>query len=268
MEFESDTRLKAGRAKVKILVVVTFLTMIVMNILANALPLNGRTTGAVSDAYPNLFAPAGITFSIWGVIYLLLGAHVLYQLLGDRDAEPVLLNRVGILFSVSSLANAGWVLAWHYDYIALSVVLIVVILACLASIVSELHLANLTGRRRWLVGLPFSVYFGWITVAVVANVTVWLVSARWDGFGFADSTWAVIVPLVVMTIGILTMFRNRDVAYGLVLIWAFSGILIRQISGDELAGRYPAIIVAVSASIVILLVGEGWILRRHRAAAA
>ena len=66
-----------NRGPVKALVAITYLTMIVTNYLANALPLNGRSTGDISDAYPSLFTPAGITFSIWGVIYLLLGAHVL-----------------------------------------------------------------------------------------------------------------------------------------------------------------------------------------------
>ncbi len=29
-------------------------------------------TGELSDRYPNLFVPAGFTFAIWGLIYLLL----------------------------------------------------------------------------------------------------------------------------------------------------------------------------------------------------
>ena len=257
-----------SRTPVKILVAVTYLAMVGTNVLANALPLNGRGTGEVSDAYPSLFTPAGLTFAIWGVIYLLLGAHVLYQLFGDRDGDPALLNRVGVLFSISSLANTAWVFAWHYDHIALSAVLIVVILVCLALIVTTLRRANLTGRQRLLVGLPFSVYFGWSTVATVANMTVLLVSRKWDGFGLPDATWAVIIVLVAMAIGTITMLRNRDVAYGLVLIWAFVGILIRQTSSDGLAGRYPAIIAAVVASLVIYLISEVWILRRRRVTTA
>jgi cell division protein FtsW (lipid II flippase) len=253
----------------QVLVALTYLAMITMNFLANSLPLNGRRTGDISDAYPSLFTPAGLTFSIWGVIYLLLGAYVLYQLGLFRDspdtaADTALLNRVGVLFAVSSLANTAWVFAWHYDNIPLSAVLIVVILVCLALIVVTLRSANLTGRRRWFVGVPFSVYFGWTTVAVVANITVLLVSRKWDGFGFADSTWAVIMVLVAMMIGTATMLRNRDVAYGLVLIWAFVGILIRQTSADGFAGRYPGIIGAVIASLVIYVVAEAAILRRHR----
>ncbi|MGI9124358.1 MAG: hypothetical protein ACR2JM_06350, partial [Mycobacterium sp.] len=258
----------ANRTPIKILVTVTYLAMVTMNFLANALPLNGRGTGEVSDAYPSLFTPAGITFSIWGVIYLLLGAHVLYQLGLFRDgpqtpAQAALLNRVGVLFSISSIANTAWVFAWHYDRIALSTLLILVILVCLAAIVTTIRGTQLTGRQRWLVGVPFSVYFGWTTVAVVANITVLLVSRKWDGFGLAESTWAVIIILVAMAIGTITMVRNSDVAYGLVLIWAFGGILLRQTSAGGLDGRYPAIIAATVASLAIFAAAEYRILR-HR----
>jgi len=258
----------SNRGTVKALVVLTYLAMVTMNVLANALPLNGRRTGDVSDSYPSLFTPAGLTFSIWAVIYLLLGAHVLYQLGLFRDSpdtaeQSALLNRVGALFAISSLANTAWVFAWHYDNIPLSVVLIVVILVCLALITTALRKVHLTGRRRWFIGVPFSVYFGWTTVAVVANITVLLVSVKWDGFGLSDAAWAVIIVLIAMAIGTATMLRNRDVAYGLVLIWAYIGILIRQLSADGLAGHYPAIIGAVIVSLVIYVVVEIVILRNR-----
>ena len=260
-----------SRGPIKALVTVTFLAMITMNALANALPLNGRNTGEVSQAYPSLFTPAGITFSIWSLIYLLLGAHVLYQLGLFRDgletpAESALLNRVGVLFSISSLANTAWIFAWHYDHIALSAVLTTVILICLALISVTLRNANLVGRQRWFIGVPFSVYFGWATVATIANITVLLVKLNWDGFGLAPSTWAVIIVLVAMAIGMMTMLRNRDAAYGLVLIWAFGGILLRQVSEGGLDGRYPQIIAAVVASLVIFVIGEVLVLRGGKAA--
>jgi hypothetical protein len=46
--------------------------MVIVNYLAVALSLNNKTTGELSDQHPNLFVPPGFTFSIWGVIYLLL----------------------------------------------------------------------------------------------------------------------------------------------------------------------------------------------------
>jgi hypothetical protein len=258
-----------NRTPIKILVAATYLMMIAANVAANALPLNGRSTGDISLAYPSLFTPAAVTFSIWGVIYLLLGAHVLYQLGLFRDrpdtaADTALLNRVGVLFALSSLTNTAWIFAWHYDLIPLSAVLLITILVLLALIVSTVRRADLTGRRRWFIGVPFSVYFGWSTVAVVANITVLLVYWRWDGFGLADATWAVAIILVAMGIGTATMLRNRDVAYGLVLIWAYLGILIRQTS--DLAGQYPMIIAVVVFSLVVYLIAEALILRRRTAA--
>ena len=141
-----------NRTPVKILVVVTYLAMIAANVAANALPLNGRRTGDISDAYPSLFTPAGVTFSIWGVIYLLLGAHVLYQLGLFRDrpdtaGDTALLNRVGLLFSLSSMINTAWIFAWHYDLIPLSAILLVAILTCLALIVTTVRRAKI-GRAH------------------------------------------------------------------------------------------------------------------------
>jgi len=211
---------RTASAPMKALVALTYLLMVSVNIAANTLPLNATRTGDVSDAYPNLFAPAGFAFSIWSLIYLLLGVHVLYQvgLFHTSTATShrgTLLGKVGLYFSISSLANTAWVFAWHYDVIELSVVLIVVILVCLALITRMVRDANPTRREELFVGVPFSVYFGWTTVATVANVTVLLVSLNWDGFGLADSTWAIIVLLLAMVIGTATMLANRDIVYGL-----------------------------------------------------
>ena len=69
-----------GLTVTKIIVILTFLAMVITNSLANIIPINGQNTGEVSDSYQNLFAPAAITFSIWGLIYLLLAIYTLYQI--------------------------------------------------------------------------------------------------------------------------------------------------------------------------------------------
>lgn len=244
--------------------------MVATNYLANVLPLNGRQTGEVSDAYGNLFAPAGITFSIWGLIYALLAVHIVYQWgvlhSASRQNGP-LLRKVGILFSVSSLANTAWVFAWHYDLILLSTLLIISILVLLAVIVATLRDASLTPREPWLVRLPFSVYFGWITVATVANITVWLVSVGWDGFGLESQVWAIVIVAVAAAIGTMVMLRNRDIAYGLVFLWAFIGILIKHTSADGFSGEYPGVIGTTIACGVAFLAAEFFILWRQRSRA-
>jgi hypothetical protein len=251
------------KSSVKIIVVVTFLIMIVVNALANILPINGQTTGEVSNSYPNLFAPAGITFAIWGVIYLLLAAFTLYLLGFFQDFSDTvkanLLNKVGIVFSISSVANAAWIFSWHYHKIPLSMVLMLVILDCLIFINYLIKNEKLTEKEKLFINLPFSVYFGWITVAIIANATTLLVSIGWDGFGISEPTWAVIIIIVGMLIGSLTIIKNKDIAYGLVMLWAYAGIYIKHVSESGFAGQYPAVIYTVIACMICFVIAEVYV---------
>lgn len=252
---------------VKIAVAVTYLGMVTVNALANILPINGIGTGAVSDSYPNLFAPAGLTFSIWGLIYLLLAGHTLFQLgLFRRNrstGHSAILNRIGILFTISSMANILWIFAWHYRMIPLSMFLMVVILICLILINNQTRKADLKKAEPWLVRLPFSVYLGWITVATIANATTLLVDLDWNGYGLSEATWTVIILLVGIVIGIVTAIRNRDVPYGLVLIWAYSGILLKHVSPGGFDFQYPPVVYTVMACLILVLLAIIYILRRR-----
>ncbi len=249
---------------VKVLVTITFVLMILANAMANILPINGISTGAVSDTYPNLFAPAGITFIIWGVIYLLLGAYVLYQsgFLQDQVSENKgkLMEKVGIIFSLSSLANTAWIFAWHYMNIPLSMLLMLVILGSLMYINSLIITTELGRKEKIFISLPFSVYFGWITVATIANATIFLVSQGWDGFGLSDPFWTVIILLVGLVIACVTTLRNRDYAYGLVIIWAYLGILIKHTAVDGFNYSYFSVINILVFSVFVLVLVELYIL--------
>ncbi len=236
---------------------ITYLIMIVVNALANILPINGQQTGQVSDAYPNLFAPAGVTFAIWGLIYLLLAAYVLYNLglfQGDKSSvKKRLLKKIEVIFSVSSIANTAWIFSWHYHIIPLSMLLMIIILVCLIYIILLVNKEQLSIREKIFIRLPFSVYFGWITVATIANATALLVSLDWKGFGISEPVWTIIIISIGMIIAAVTTIRNRDIAYGLVPIWAYIGILIKHLSAGGFSGQYPGIIATVIACIVLLL---------------
>ncbi|NLB51508.1 MAG: tryptophan-rich sensory protein [Syntrophomonadaceae bacterium] len=242
---------------VQILAVLVYLVMVIVNGLANTLPLNGVTTGEVSEAYQNLFAPAGITFVIWGLIYLLLAVYVLYQVglfQGDKsDVKGELLNKVGLLFIVSSLANAAWIFAWHYDLISLSMILMIVILLSLIYTMKYILQEELNSKEKFMIKLPFSVYFGWITVATIANATVLLVSLNWNGFNIAEPIWAVIIIITGMLIGGAVSIRYKDAVYSLVLVWAYAGIYIKHVSAAGFAGQYPSVITTVIICIIVLL---------------
>ncbi|MFW6231115.1 MAG: tryptophan-rich sensory protein [Nanoarchaeota archaeon] len=239
-------------SSIKILAGLAYIAMVVVNFLANSLPINGRSTGAISDAYPNLFAPAGLTFSIWGLIYLLLAGYVLYQFIAKNSKKKeALLKRINILFVATSAANISWIFAWHYDFIGLSVLIMTILLVLLIRVADILRVEKLKSLETLCISTPFSIYFGWITVAAVANITVFLVSIRWNGFGIAEVVWTSVVLLVGTVIGTLRMLKDKNIAYGLVLIWAYLGILIKHISVSGFDKQYPSVIITVIVCLVL-----------------
>lgn len=241
-----------------------FLIMVTVNALANILPINGMNTGMISEVYPNLFAPAGLTFSIWGVIYFLLACYVLYQLgffqKGNEASAPQLLKTISIYFILSSLFNAAWIFAWHYLQIPISMLLMIGILICLIQINKHIQEKQLSKKEKFFLKLPFSIYFGWITVATIANATVLLVSMGWDGFGISEAVWASIIIVVGMIIGGARFLKDKNMAYGLVLIWAYLGILIKHLSQSGFNGRYPLVIMAVVACLLLFIAAEIYLL--------
>ncbi|MEI7511498.1 MAG: tryptophan-rich sensory protein [Candidatus Peregrinibacteria bacterium] len=241
----------------KILAATAYIIMVAVNFLANSLPINNRSTGQISDDYPNLFTPTGFTFSIWGLIYLLLAGYVLYQFRKNSKKTEELINTINPLFIATSLANISWIFAWHYDFISLSVVIMTVLLFLLIKIADILRIEQCISWEKLFICAPFSIYFGWITVATIANITVFLVSIGWGGFGIPDFVWTSIILMVGALIGILRMRKDENIVYGLVLIWAYFGILFKHLSSDGFGGQYPSIIGTVGVCLVLFLFFEG-----------
>ena len=233
----------------------SFIAVVVVNMLAVLLPINGVRPQDVSDAYANLFAPAGITFSIWSVIYVLLTLFILYQLgvfKGKNGYSLDAIRRIGPFFILSSAANVAWIFAWHYNNIPLSLVLMAVILVTLIMSYLRIRSAPLSGKEKWLVLLPFSVYFGWITIATIANVTALLISLGIDGFSTSAVVWTIVILIIGLVIGASVVLKYKDIAYGIVLAWAYLGILIKHTSIEPFANNYPAI---TNTLIVLLIAG-------------
>lgn len=248
---------------IKAFTTITFLATVIINTLANTLPINGVTTGQVSDSYKNFFAPAGITFAIWGLIYLLLAGYTIYQFIFFNSNKSVinrdLFEKVGLYFSISSLFNITWIFAWHYDYIGLSMIFMIIILICLILINKEINKNELTTAEKIFIKIPFSIYFGWITVATIANATTLLVSIGWDGFGISEQTWTIIMIIVGLVIGVITMIRNDSITYGITIIWAYLGILIKHTSEMGFSNQYPAIITTTIISIIVLITAVAYL---------
>jgi hypothetical protein len=240
-----------------------FLGTVVVNALANILPINGVTTGELSDRYPNLFVPSGLTFAIWGLIYVLLGIFVIYQLIPSvrRDAQKVeFVRKIGPLFFVSCLANMGWIFAWQYQVVPLSLALMLILLGCLIAIYVRLNIgkSQATKTEKYLVHLPFSVYLGWIIIATIANVTALLVDMHWNTWGLGEQFWAVGVIIVGIAIALSVLFTRKDIYYCLVVDWALLGILIKRLSVLPLARSVVAVtivgMVLITAAVIAQLI--------------
>ena len=222
--------------------ILAFIVVIMVNGLANALPIGGQTTGEVSANYESLFTPAGYTFSIWGLIYLGLLVFVIYQALpGQR--QSIVLAKVTPYFVLNCLANSAWIFAWHNDLVVLSLLLMLVILASLLKIYSLLGIAHGAKSRgqRLLVNLPFSIYTGWITVATIANISAVQTGMGWNALGLDPVSWTILKLAIAGAIGATVCLRYKDIAFTLVVAWAALGIFAKQSATPEVAGAAAAI---------------------------
>jgi hypothetical protein len=241
-----------------------FLGTVVVNALATTLPINNITTGELSDLYPNLFVPAGLTFAVWGLIYVLLAIFVVYQLMPSvrRDTQKAdFVQRIGPLFFISCLANIGWIYAWHYKIVPLSLVLMLVLLGSLLAIYLRLNVGKSEAPKteKFLVHLTFSVYVGWITIATIANTTALLVNINWNAFGLGEQFWAIAVIIVGIAIALSVLVTRKDIFYALVVDWALLGILLKRLSDTTMPDQNVVIVtiaglVLISGGIVAQLV--------------
>lgn len=220
------------------------LVALAVNVLAVALPLNGKNTADISNQFPVYFVPAGYVFSIWGIIYLGWIAFVIFQFLRAQKQSPRL-RSLGYLFALSCLLNAAWLFCWHYEIFGLSVIVMLCLLATLIAAYVRLDVGRtkIGPAEKWCVDIPFSLYLGWITVATVANISEWLYSIGWNGFGLDAQIWALLMLTVATLLGLAMALTRQDSGYLLVLVWAFIGIAIKQSA---------AILVAAAAWVTAL----------------
>ncbi|PNX49290.1 MAG: hypothetical protein BV457_02105 [Thermoplasmata archaeon M9B1D] len=238
----------------------TVVLTIVVNSLANILPINGKNTGQLSDNIPNLFVPSGITFAIWGVIYLLLILFAIYQardFFKKEKIEMPYLTKITPLFILSSAANIIWIFLWHYEQVALSLIAMLILLISLIAIYIKLNVSQqqIPLKEKMFLHVPFSVYLGWITVATIANITAWLVTISWDGFGISDVTWTIIVLCVATLLTLIILYKRKDIAYSLVIIWALLGIVIKRIQDQkEIATTAIIAIILIIITIISIII--------------
>lgn len=233
-------------------VVVAFAVMVAVNGVAGATTwLGGAQTGEVSDALPSTFTPAGYAFSTWSLIYLLLLGFVIAQF-RDRDG----LERLRRLFVASCVLNVAWLLAWQYRVLWLSVLVMLALLAVLALCWTLARSIAAAGADQLWLRIPFSVYFGWISVATLANITAWLVASFEGWFRSVEFGWTCVALAIGLAAASLVVLRTGDRAYLAVIIWAFVAIIVANASDASTRPAAIAAGVAVAALLALAALNE------------
>lgn len=196
--------------------------------------------GDVSAKYENVFTPAGITFSIWGVIYLGLFAFTIYHLIQaykkDIHAEAnQVLQRIGYYFVANNLATTAWVFAWLYEYVALALILMIIQLYTLTRIQITLKIydPHKSITSKFFTQIPLSLYFAWICIATIANASSFFVYIGWDGGGVSPSAWAIILIAIATLLSVFIICFKHNPYFGIVVLWALYGIHLKRVEINE-----------------------------------
>ncbi len=254
--YKASTSTNASIKTLQILNIAGYIFMVLMNFLANWLPLGGNTTGELSEKYSNLFVPSGPTFSIWGLIYLLLLGFTIFQASTLFSSKPsgvnTLVRQLGIWYFASSVLNGLWIVAWHYELLPVSVAIMWILL--LSLLFANFGISNIdqlmSKRVRFLAKSPFGIYLGWISVATIANMTTWLTAIQWQG-GLEQDTWAVLMILIGAAVSAYAASRLANGYLSLAVVWAFAGIVSKRMDVEPV--YYSIAFVAGALALVLFI---------------
>ncbi|TAD85261.1 MAG: hypothetical protein EAY75_11655 [Bacteroidetes bacterium] len=240
-----------------------YIFMVATNMMAVMLPLNQMDTGAISALYPNKFVPAGFTFAIWGLIYLLLLAHLVFCTwtlrlpLAARGTSGALIAAIHPLFVLSCAFNAGWLVAWHYLQVPLSLGIMLGLFGCLLAIFNRISRSEKTCALTYIqhvtLETPFIIYFAWINVALMANTSALLVHAGWEGIPLQAWQWSCILIGTAAAVGIWMALYWLRPAFTAVIVWALFGVYSAQAPGNASIGQVA--LAAMAACVVAAAIG-------------
>ena len=235
---------------------ISFISMIVVNGLANILPLNGLSTGQIADLYPNFFSPSGITFGIWSLIY---GFLAVFLILGWTRRDDSIVAKVLPYFTLSCILNLSWILVWHYLLPGISVIIMAGLLVTLIVIFKRVQLEKSNDLRMkvWM-SISMTAYLAWICVASIANVASFLVSLNWRGGIVPESIWTFIMMSAATVLALKITSKFISPSFSAVVMWALLGIYIRWRESD-----YSLIIYGSIFLICLMLVNLIYIIRKH-----
>jgi hypothetical protein len=227
---------------------------VAVNYISSSGLINGYTIKSISDKYPSYFTPAGFAFSIWGLIYLGLFGFIFFTGIHwkQNKLKADVLDKIGWWFVLSCLANSFWVIAWVFDYTGISVLLMLILLFSLIKIIgnTRMELDAHPLKDYLFIYWPFALYSGWISVALIANISAYLIKIGWNGWGISEQAWAIVMVFVAGVVNILLIRRRNLREFGLVGIWALFAI---SVANKPNPGAQVLVYVCYGVMLVIFL---------------
>ena len=217
------------------------------NFLFEFLKLGGVTTAEVSNQVFAWFTPAGYVFSIWSAIYAALVIWLVLESSRVREGRSLTPLEVG-LFVLTGILNIGWLAAFHFQQIEMAMIAIVALWATM--LVLYMNLRDDPTRNRFNL-IPFSLYFGWLTVAMIANATN-LATRMFDAPLLANQISTVVLTVVVLFVAFLSARNSRDYVFPLVILWATIGVGVRLMGVDMVVSAAVLALSAVGALAIYI----------------
>lgn len=231
---------------------IALVSTLVINYLSNTGIFNGQTMSSISERYNNLFTPAGYAFSIWGLIYLGLLGFVIYYGPFTKDSEEKnkIIYRTGSWFIISCIANSFWIVCWLNDYLLASVLLMILLFISLLKIITLNFdtIKSLDFRKKVFFSFPFSIYAGWVSVALIANIAAYLQKIEWNTFGISHTAWTVIMITIALIVHLFMIWKKNMNAFAVVAVWALSAIAVANNNIN-----YVVFLYSILTSIVVLV---------------
>jgi len=230
--------------------ILTFIIMLVLNSFAGAGAINGNSVGDIGNMYSNIISPSGYAFSIWGLIYLELILFIGFQFYDMIYNDSKYIKKTGFWFAFTNVANAVWILVWVNNMIGVAAIVILALLFGLTQLVYKLDLEiwDAPLKVMFFVWWPIVIYFGWVLIASVQNITIFLSSLQ---IGFLENNVGLAIALLgVVTLIYMYLIKTRNLREAsLVAVWAFVAIYFEQQDGYPLIA-YSALIYSVILMIV------------------
>ncbi|MFY0593956.1 hypothetical protein [Roseivirga sp.] len=200
------------------------------NYYANAQGINDNSVGSLSNRYDNYFTPSSYAFSIWGLIYIALTINAVYLIRSAFSTQDnSFIAKLGPALILANIGNAAWIWLWLTERTGESVIVMAAILIALIGAVVRLKIGTSKTTlpiKRW-VWWPTSLYAGWITVAIVANISAYLAKIDWQ-IGLGEINWAITMIVIATIVYTLVLQKRGMLTFALVGAWAILAISMKQ----------------------------------------